>query len=115
MLGMYDESILNSYMIQVRMQAIAGSLGEQGYANELIIRESETPELRVEAPGDQGIFSVKYEIIFGDDGEMAVGFVLKLYHADETASDDSEPLAVRTEKLALDSDKTALWIIDHMH
>lgn len=113
MLGMYDESMLNSYMIQVRMQAIASSLGELGYASELIIKNSETQELRVELPGDKGILSVKYEITFDDTGENATGFILKLYRVEAASSDNGEPLDVKIEDLALDSDETAGWIVNH--
>ncbi len=111
MLGMYDENVLNGYMIQIRLQAIAGSLRELGYDSELIIRNSEDQELRVETPGNQRVVSVRYEIIFDDDGETTVGFTMKLYHVEDDSTDAREPLAVRAEELGLDSDEAARWII----
>ncbi len=111
---MYDESILNSYMIQVRMQAIAGSLRELGYASELIIENPETQELRMEAPENKGTVSAKYEITFDDEGQNVVGFILRLYRVKDDSSDAGEPMDVKIEELALDSDETAKWIVDHI-
>lgn len=112
---MYNESILNGYMIQVRMQAIASSLGELGYANELIMLEdTEDQELRVEAPENKGIFSIRYAIMFQEEDGTAAGFQLRLYRVEEATSHLGELVAVKTEELGLDSDETAKWIIDNI-
>ncbi len=115
MLEMYNEGNLNSYMIQIRMQAIASSLGELGYASELIVIEGETnQELRVEAPENKGIFSAKYDMIFNEEDNSVIGFTLNLYHVDEDSSRIGELVAAKTEELGLDSDATAKWIIDNI-
>ncbi len=113
MLEMFDDNMLNSYMIQVRMQSITNTLGEMGYANDMVINNPGEKKLCFNIPDKAGSFEAHYEIIFDETNGQASGFVLSLYYLELGQNKKGEAVARRQEGLGLDSDETAKWIIDH--
>ncbi len=113
MIEMFDENMLNSYMIQVRMQSITDSLGQMGYANEMVIENPGEKKICFTLPEKEGSFEAHYEIIFDEDNSQATGFIMSLYYLEDGQNKKGEPVATRQEPLELDSDETAQWIVQH--
>ncbi len=111
---------MDGYMTEARLRSLTESLADLGYENDLLVEEFGKNEIRIYREASDETFVVDYQILFDEEKQRAVGFILRLHRLKGRRLEGSygtsagPVIAQREEGLALDAWDTASWIEEWM-